>query len=208
MALKIWIASFIPKDIANYTKAVPGGGGKTMIPGPTALNDCYLTDQRPFSSTPNASSRTRSTVEVNTANLTLTSQDHHCDNTVEVKCATGAVDCDKTPDNSKLKINGFSSSGNKCSFSFEGGAGNPCAGPIAPDIEWLVHVAVEKTGTNGFVVKLGPGSVVEPFPAFEMYASLNGVTKQLFQRPPDAGATPWNLFGLPNKSVSGSINFP
>ena len=61
----IWIASFIPKDIANYTKAVPGGGGKTMIPGPTGLNDCYLTDQR--SSHQADASRTRSTVEINTA---------------------------------------------------------------------------------------------------------------------------------------------
>ena len=208
MSLKIWITSFIPKDIAGYTKPVPGGGGKTMIPGPTPVNDCFLTDQRSFSNSPNASSRTRSSVEIDMEKMTLLSQQHHCDNTIEVDCEDGDVECDQTPDKSKLKVNGFASSGTKCSFSFAGGAGNPCAGPVAPDIDWLVHVTVQKQGASTVVVKLESGSLVEPFPAFEMYASLNGTTKQVFQRPPDPGATPWNLVGPPNKSVSGAVSFP
>jgi hypothetical protein len=66
---------------------------------------------------------------------------------------------------------------------------------------------VEKQG-GGISVTLAAGRVVEPFPAFEMCASLNGATKQLFQHSPDPGATPWNLFGLPNKPVSGNVIFP
>jgi hypothetical protein len=207
MTLKIWICSFIPKDIAGYTNAVPGGGGKTMIPGPLPLSNCYLTDQRTFSNAPTALSRTRSTIEVDTATMALTAQSHHCDNTVEVGCGDGSEKCNKTPDSSKLKITGFTSSGSKCSFVFAGGAGNPCAGVAAPDIDWLVKVTVEKQGGT-VSVKLDGGSLVEPFPAFEMYASLNGTTKPLFQRPPDPGTTPWNLFGAPNKPVAGSATFP
>lgn len=207
MILKIWIASFIPRDIVGYTKTVPGGAGKTMIPGPTPASDCFLTDQRSFANSITASSRTRSSVEIDTAMMTLVSQQHDCDDTVEIDCEDGDVECNQTPDNSKLKVSGFTSSGTKCSFSFAGGAGNPCAGPLAPDIDWLVHVTVQKQGTNAVEVKLETGSVVEPFPAFEMYASLNGTTKQVFQRPPDPGTTPWNLVGPPNKSVSGAISF-
>ena len=207
MTLKIWICSFIPKDIAGYTKAVPNGGGKTMIPGPLPTSDCFLTDQRTFSNSPTASSRTRSSVEIDTTTMTLITQKHHCDNTVEVDCEDGDVECNKTPDSSGLTIAGFTSSGPKCSFVFEGGAGNPCAGAAAPDIDWLANVAVEKQG-GSISVKLGAGSLVEPFPAFEMYASLNGATKQIFQRPPDPGATPWNLVGPPNKAVSGSVVLP
>ena len=205
MALKIWICSFIPKDIAGYTSVVPNGDGKTMISGPLPTSDCFLTDQRTFMNSPTASSRTRSTVEIDTTTMTLNMQNHHCDNTVEVDCEDGDEECNETPDSSKLKITGFTSSGSKCSFVFEGGAGNPCVGPVAPDIDWLVNVTVEKQG-GSVSVELGAGSLV--FPAFEMYASLNGATKQIFQRSPDPGATPFDLVGPPNKAVTGSAIFP
>lgn len=208
MMLKIWIASFIPQTIAGYTKPVPGGGGKTMIPGPTPASDCFLTDQRSFSVTPTAASRTRSSVEIDLNTMTLQSQQHHCDNTVEVDCEDGEVECNKTPDNGRLKVEGFDSAGAKCAFSFAGGAGNPCAPAGAPDIDWLVHVAVEKQAGNKVVVSLRPNSVVEPFPAFEMYASLNGMAKEVFRRSPDPGATPWDLYGDPNKLVTGSATLP
>ena len=207
MTLQIWICSFIPKDIAGYTRTIPAGGGKTMIPGPLPVSDCFHTDQRAFSSQPTVSSRTRSKIEIDTATMTLAAQNHHCDPTVECDCEDGDEECNKVPDSSGLKITGFQSSGTACSFTFEGGAGNPCAGRLAPDIDWLVKVEVKKQGAS-VSVKLGAGSLVEPFPAFECYASLNGVTKTLFQRPPDTGTTPWNLPGPPNKPVSGSVAFP
>ena len=205
--LKIWIRSFIPKTISGYTLAKPGGGGETMIPGPTAANDCYLTDQRTFSSVASDSSRTFSSVEIDTNALSLASQSHRCDNTLECDCEDGDEECNEKPDASKLKVTKFSVGANKSTFDFDGGAGNPCAGALAPDIDWLVHVVVEKAGP-GVKVSLAAGSVVEPFPAFEMYASLNGATKQLFARSPNAGATPWNLVGPPNQPVSGSVSFP
>lgn len=206
-SLRIWIRSFIPRSIAGYTQDRPNGGGQTMIPGPTPLHDCFLTDQRSFTDALVASSRTFSSVEVDSAALSLLSQSHRCDNTVECDCEDGNEECNKTPDASKLKVARFALAGSRCTFDLEGGAGNPCAGAVAPDIDWLVHVVVEKSGA-GVTVKLAPGSVVEPFPAFEMYASFNGTTKPIFQRSPNPGATPWNLVGSPNETVTGLASFP
>ena len=43
-----WINAFIPGSIPGLTRIVPAGphAGRTMIPGPTFANDCFLTDQR------------------------------------------------------------------------------------------------------------------------------------------------------------------
>lgn len=128
MTLQIWIYSFIPKDIAGYTRTIPASGGKTMIPGPLPVSDCFHTDQRAFSSQPAASSRTRSRIEIDTATMTLAAQNHHCDPTVECDCEDGEEECNKVPDSSNLKITGFQSSGTACSFTFEGGGGKPLRG--------------------------------------------------------------------------------
>lgn len=61
-SVKFWINAFIPRDVSGYTKPVPGGPhrGKTMIPGPNPVSDCYLTDQRDFSNDIHAKSRMHS----------------------------------------------------------------------------------------------------------------------------------------------------
>ena len=170
--MKIWIASFIPENIENYTRTLPGADNKTIIPGPFPISDCYLTDQRTFNDSPNASSRTRTTVTLNLADLSLSSQDSHCGNTVEVDCEDGEVECNKTEDPSTLKVENFSSTGSQCTFTFKGGAGNPCAA-ASPHINWDVTVEVVKLSATSFSITVVSGSLVEPFPAFEMYASLN-----------------------------------
>lgn len=207
MPLRIWIASFIPSNIANYTKPVPQHAGKTVIPGPWAGSDCFWTDQRSFSDSYIAPSRMRSLVEIDTVTLALQSQSHHCDNTIECDCEDGAEECNKTPDSSALRVDDFSVAGSKCTFTLNGVAGNPCF-LVAPKIEWAVNVVIEKSG-NAFTVKLGPNSLVEPFPAFEMYTSLNGsAARALFTRAPDAGTTPADLVRPPNKPVVGSVTLP
>lgn len=204
--LRIWISSFIPKDIPGRTMPVPDGSGRTMMPGPTPLNDCFLTDQRGFAAEPTAASRMRSLVEIDEAGLTLVAQRHHCDNTVEVDCEDGDVECDLPPDPSGLTVVDFQSTGAGCSFRFKGAANNPCFSG-SPYIEWIVSVAVTRSGGR-FTVAAQPGSVVEPFPAFEMYATTGGPAKALFQVPPNAGAGPGDLYGPPNKPVSGSVTVP
>ena len=61
-SIKFWINAFIPRDLPGLTKAMPKGRyrGSTMIPGPTPISDCFLTDQRSFSSQINAKSRMHS----------------------------------------------------------------------------------------------------------------------------------------------------
>jgi hypothetical protein len=205
MTIKIWISSFIPKNIAGYTKPVPGGGGQTMIPGPLPISDCFLTDQRGFTANASASSRTHSFVEVNATTLSLIGENHNCDNTVEVDCGDGDTECDKKSDSSGLSIANFSNSGISASFTFKGGAGNPCA-LGAPHIDWLVHVKVTKS-VSDIAISVESGSLVEPFPSFEMYASYAGATEKIFNRAPNPGATPWNLIGDPDEPISGSVNF-
>jgi hypothetical protein len=205
--MKIWIASFIPRTIAGLTRPLGDGSGRTAIPGPTLISDCFLTDQREFDPSPTASSRTRLVVDVDVNSMQILNWSAHCDSTTEIDCEDGEVECEKTPDSSKLKVINVSSAAGILRFTFSGGAGNPCA-LGAPDIDWLVHVEVTKSAPTSIKVAIGVGSVVEPFPAFEMYASTSGGTKALFRRPPDAGADPWNLIGAPNKVVSGSATFP
>ena len=204
--LKVWVAAFIPKEMAGLTKPVPGNSNNTMISGPTPISDCFLTDQRTFIQSPSSSSRMRSLVEVDIASMKLISQDHHCDNTVEVDCEDGSIECNQTPDKSRLKLSNFTSVGNKCTFTFKGGAGNACV-TGAPDIDWEVNVIIEFQGIDTLTITVADGSLVEPFPAFEMYASLGGETKALFQTPPDPGASRWDLIGGPSKAVSGSTSF-
>jgi hypothetical protein len=206
MSIQIWISSYIPKDIPNYTKPVPDGSGRTMIPGPLPTSDCFLTDQRSFSENVLSSSRLRSHVELDHANFNLRKQEHHCDSTVEIDCEDGDIECEKVPDTSGLKVTNFGASANVATFTFDGGAGNPCVGIAAPDIDWLVHVKVQRDGPS-FSVLIESGSVVEPFPAFEMYVEYSGETKPLFTRSPNPGATPWNLIGPPNQPVSGFVTF-
>ena len=205
MALKIWISSFIPKDIAGYTKPVPGQAALTMIPGPSPISDCYHTDQRSFSNALPASSRTRSLVELSTTDFALVSESHNCDFTVECDCEDGEQECREQGDKANLKIVGHQAFANRCTFRFEGGAGNPCASG-APEINWSVSVEVTRLANNKMQVAALPGSKVEPFPAFEMYASLDGKPgKEVFKVGPLPGTTPWNLFGDPNRAVSGTV---
>lgn len=206
MALKIWISSFIPFPIAGYTKDVPGQAGKGMIPGPTLLSDCFHTDHRGFSSNPNASARMRSLVELATADFALVSQDHHCDFTVECDCEDGEEECRDEPRKAGLLVKDYQTSAGACSFRFLGGAGNPCA-TGAPEINWSVLVEVKRVAGGKVQVSALTGSKVEPFPAFEMYASLNGTIREVFKVGPLPGTTPWNLFGDPNRQVSGTAVF-
>jgi hypothetical protein len=206
--MKIWISAFIPKTIPSYTLPMPNGSGKTMIPGPTAINDCFLTDQRDFSDNPTASSRMRLTVDIDMSSLQIQSWQPHCDNTVKVDCGNGIAACNQTPDVSGLKVENISTNGSVLVLSFTGGAGNPCVPVVAPEINWDIKIEVRKTGATAASVSVLAGSLVEPFPAFEMYVRWNGATKTLFRRSPDPGTSPWNLFGPPNKPISGSAVFP
>lgn len=203
--MEIWLSSFIPKDIPGLSKPVPNDNKRTMFPGPLYYG-CFLTDQRGFSEKIQESSRMRIVGSFNIENMKLLTQVANCNETINVDCDSGSVTCNKTPDSSKLKIIVTQELPQKLHFTFSGGANNPCV-MGSPEINWIVHVELKKTPSN-ITVSILPESFVEPFPAFEMYASHNGITKILFQRSPEPGATPTDLIGDPTKIVVGNAEFP
>lgn len=204
MALTIWISTFIPNDIPGLTQPVPRQTNKTMIPGPLPTSDCYHTDHRSFSGDPTKSARARSRVDISERDLTLLNQEHHCGFTVECDCEDGDVECREKASTAGLKVKNFQAGANACTFTFEGGAGNPCV-TMAPEINWLVNVEVKKVAGGKLQVSALAGSKIEPFPAFEMYATFNGTTRAIFREGPAPGTTPWDLVGGPTRGVSGTV---
>jgi len=112
-SVKFWLNAFIPKNIAGYTRNVPGKPGLTMIPGPQRpiilprgtpllgevrldISDCYHTDQRGFDSFINASSRMHSEFKIDfTTPVPTMTQWHNCDFTTECDCEDGDEECHK-----------------------------------------------------------------------------------------------------------------
>lgn len=206
---RLWISSFLPKDISSLTKQCPSKPGQTMIPGPIpGVSDCFLTDQRGFSTDPKASSRIHSM-----ANLSFRlgdfsmSSETRADNTVEVDCEDGDVECDRTPDASGLRVEMKTTPGSfRAEVHFKGGANNACF-TGSPQIDWDVFVSVQIRASRTGRVTIQPGSKVEPFPAFEIYFDTGREVLSLAQLQPLAGSGPWNLPGNPNRNVSGQLNF-
>jgi hypothetical protein len=145
----------------------------------------------------------RSLVELSTQDFSLVAQKHHCDFTIECDCEDGKEECRRAPSTADLAIKNLQAGPSQCRFVFEGGAGNPCA-TGAPQINWSVQVEVKRVTGGKIQVSALSDSKVEPFPAFEMYATLNGVVREVFKVAPHPGATPWDLFGNPNRSVAGT----
>ena len=105
--VKVWINAFIPRTISSYTLRVPAGihVGKTMIPGPNPISDCYLTDQRDFSNLIHAKSRMHSEVKVDfTGSRSTITQWHKCDLTTELDCEDGVVESTGTGNTSRMRF--------------------------------------------------------------------------------------------------------
>jgi hypothetical protein len=206
---RLWINSFLPKEISGLTKSRPAATSQTMIPGPVVgVSDCFLTDQRSFDVGPKASSRIHAMANLSfrLGDFSMVSETR-ADNTVEVDCEDGEVECDSTPDTSALSVVMSTTLGSfLADVHFKGGANNACfAG--SPQIEWDVVVNVQvRQGRTGRVT-IQPGSKVEPFPAFEMYFDTGKEVLSLAKLEPLSGSGPWNLHGSPNRNIAGQVNF-
>lgn len=202
--IRIWINAFIPKDIPGLTK--PAGGrylGDTMIPGPVhGVSDCFLTDNRSFSSNPAASSRLHSLCDIDLAQKSVASQMHRCDPTVEVDCEDFTTECNRSASTSNMRFAPVSVSGTLMTIAYEGAASNGCF-TGAPDIDIIGTITVDLVAST-----LSFDGNCEPFPAFEIYMSVDdGSAKTLVQRLPDSGTSPWNLPGSPNRAIRGKSRF-
>ena len=209
-SVKVWINAFIPLNILGYTQRVPAGihTGKTMIPGPNPLSDCYLTDQRDFSNQIHAKSRMHSEVKlVFSGNKPILTQWHNCDQTTELDCGDGDVESTKKGSISRMNFRLLPTSTSKRAIvSFNCSASNPCAptSRIIGDIDYNGTLTIDHAARS---VKFD--GKIDQFPAFEAYATINdsaGIT--LFREPPPAGNTVLNLPLNANRSIVKTIIFP
>jgi hypothetical protein len=212
--VQIWLKAFIPGSLSGLTRTVPSGphGRKTMIPGPTFIHDCFLTDQRSFSNGLRAPSRMTSAINIDVLTPRVVSQTHSCDPTVEVDCEDGAVECQRSGNTSRMKFSNFnclspcSAAPRTMTVQLKGAANNPCF-MGSPDIDYRGTVTIQISSlASGQVAQVSFNGFVDDFPAFEMYASINGgAGMPLFQLNPLPGKTPANLFGDANRPVRGSV---
>jgi ankyrin repeat protein/subtilisin family serine protease/outer membrane protein OmpA-like peptidoglycan-associated protein len=219
--LTVWINAFIPHDVSGYTFTVPAGphSGKTAIPcppialpaNPHCLSRGYLTDQRDFSDLPSAGVRMRSIAEIALAPPRLVDVKHVTSGTTEFDKTTGAVTCVESADMSRCSFSDFRVepeplSGNyTIKLKVKGAASDPCVN-LAADIDYEGEISVF-CSPRGNIVEVSFAGRIDSFPAFEMYANLNGVTRALFQKPPPPGNTVANLLGGASTPVAGRVRF-
>ena len=206
----VWINAFIPGDIPGLTIPVPGQPGKTMIPGPP-LFGCFYTDHRSFNNLITASARMHQDVTLNVGTAEFGNPLALCDPTVQADCVTGAEEATRVGDSSGIRAYGYANPvPGVFEFTVEAAAHNPLV-PVAPNIDYKGKVSIAIIPDNapdGSMIekaKIDFSGLVDPFPAFEMYAAVNGGPGHaVFQRLPDPGSDPYNLFGDPDRYVSGT----
>jgi len=227
--LLIWINAFIPRDVPNYTFTIPAGPhkGATAIPCPliaTPVNpNCfrlgYLTDQRSFDDDPTKSVRMRSIAAIQLVPPKLIAEDHISSGTTEINKNTGAVGCVDFANMSRCKFKDFRVepevqvvAGNPVvtgnffiKLSVKAAASDPCVN-LAADIDYEGDISIFCSPRGG-LVEVNFSGKIDSFPAFEMYASLNGVTKPFFQVPPPSGNTVADLLGGASTPVAGRATF-
>jgi len=208
--LSIWINAFLPAILdKDILRVVPAGQyhGQTAIVGPIAsINDLFLTDQRSFSLDATASSRLHSLIEVDFDSQAIVREIHGCSPTVELD-DDGDVECGPARASTSgmhFKDSTFSGPTEYLTFetTLKAGASNRCwKGSF--DIDYSGKVSAARRLTDNTVL-VTYDMLIEPFPAFEMYASVNnGPPIALFRRLPKPGLTPMNLFLFPDVPMQG-----
>jgi hypothetical protein len=246
-----WLNAFIPRDVTGYTSRLSKGphAGKTAIPLPGIArlwpgntfkqSDAgYLTDQRGFDASPDASVRVQSLVEVDVSTLTLARQVHRSSGTTEVNLVTGAQTGFRLSNISRCLFQEVKAGrsgqpgGTGPLTTVARGGGTTVAALDRPRPGCYGSMRLQLTGAasdplvgmsadidyEGIVSIDGgatPGSVIvtfdgklDDFPAFECYASFNGATKSIFTAPPPPGNTVVNLLGDADRPIVGGAKFP
>ena len=210
LVVMIWIKAFIPQIVPGITKPVPGAPSLTMV-DVVGIPGCYLTDNRSFSPDVDASARMTSVGVFDLWNMSLTDTEY-CDKTVRLDCANGTITCNTAGSNSRMGFtNAQGTSGIGAQANIVAASANPCtfgAGMIG-DIDYNGLIAINTVSRQVLF-----NGLVEPFPAFEVYAK--GFTQAtptgppyigvpLVSKSPSPGAGPWNLPGAANQPVSGLV---
>lgn len=217
--VKIWIKAFIPQEILGYTIPVRGGPylGQTMIPGPPFSSKplgCFLTDQRDqgnqggFSSDIDAKSWLTSigVIDVEQARITNGKRGiHYSDLTTELNCNSGNIICERAGSIRGKGFYGLTVIGDTITVKLEAAAKNPCIGGSS-DIGYNGTITIRLLN-SGQQVQVSFDGYIQPFPAFEMYVSVDDGAPHAVITPqsPEPDTTPWNLPRDPNRYVSGAV---
>ena len=193
-----------------------------------AFDTGYLTDQRDFNQLPGASSRMQSLVEIELTPLSFISQNHKSSGTTEVDLKTGdqlgfevanMSRCRFTvtpmapmalqrpsPGGAAFSLNAPSSPVfNVLKLRLDAAAGDPLVSASA-DIDYQGDFMISRDPSGNVTVRFD--GKIDAFPAYECYASMNGVTKTLFTAAPPPGNTVANLLGSAERGISGQAVFP
>lgn len=202
--IKFWVNAFIPDTISGAI-TVPAGplAGQTMFEGPFTWSDCFMTDNRGFDNRPSASSRTHVEAEVDVSSRTVTSTRLWSSGTKELDCEDGDIECSQTA----AVLGGVAPAYTRVTNPFVqrlavvSSASDPCVSG-APDVDVNGVVTI-----NTLARHVEFEGLVDPFPAFEMYVSIDGRSPQTVFRYFDASKGAFSLIGPPSTSVSGRISF-
>lgn len=215
--ITLWLAVFIDADQSQK----PGLGasvtlgpmaGVALIEGPEPAT-CFATDNRSFDTSISASARVHVMIEIDVpAGIVGAQPPPYSSATTEVCCSPSNPRCPYgnliCVDNAQPR-GGFSalvvsSDRQTLTTTLNVGASDPCL--PSPEVEAVgtLTIQLRAGGAEALVTFQG---MIEPWPSYEMYAAADlGVPVPVFppQRPlPNSG--PWNLFGSPNRPVSGSV---
>jgi hypothetical protein len=188
--------AFIPVNVPGYTRVVPAAPYKdlTMIPGPFAYSDCFLTDQRNFSSAVHAKSRMHCEARLDLRGTPpVLTQYHNCDWTTECDCEDGAEECHDKGGTGDMNFALLPVVNGRIQLQLEANAWNPCSpsSAVGGEIDMQASFVIDlNTKTVRF------SGIVDSFPAFEAYATVNdGAGVKIFNLAPPKGNTVMTLPG-------------
>lgn len=203
-SVKVWMNAFIPANVPGYSRVVPRGAHKdlTMIPGPFPTSDCFLTDQRDFSSAVNAKSRMHCEARIDLrASVPTMTEYHNCDWTTECDCEDGDEECKKKGGTGGMKYTLRPTTKGRVELWLKAHAWNPCSpsSSVGGEIDMQATFLIDLEGKS-----LRFTAIIDSFPAFEAYATINdGAGVEIFTRRPPKGNTVMDLPGGASTRVEG-----
>jgi hypothetical protein len=205
----LWMKAFIPKN-AEGSQVVPDGihKGKTMLGTPGPIQAWFLTDERDFSSALDAQSRMHSEIKIDFLTMQVLHQFHHCDATVQVHHETGEELCRETASTDDMSFSEMHIQAETgiLNLHLKGSTKNACLKivgvKIAPNLDYEVDIQL-RLRENKQELELTIDGMVEVYPAFEMYMSMNdGEVVPLLQL--SVEGEPMDLIGSPKRPVNVS----
>jgi hypothetical protein len=189
--IKFWINSFIPDSISGAKEITKGKyKGKTMFRGPFQVSDCFLSDSRGFSNDIKASSRLHLEAEADLSSRLWSFPTPTSSGTAELDCEDMEVECEQVANPTASQFPATDANIDMKPFSFSATASDPCVtGAPAIDVNGKVTIDTRRR----IISFIG---MIEPFPAFEAYVSVDGgIPLNLFTSAIQSDSSAWSLFG-------------